>query len=43
MTDEKTYQDWDVNFQTNAKVVDIDRTNKNVVTRKWPNHRLRQT
>jgi len=32
MTDEKTYLDWDVNFQTNAKVVDIDRINKNVVT-----------
>jgi nitrite reductase (NADH) large subunit len=32
MTDEKTYQDWDINFQTNAKVVDIDRANKNVVT-----------
>ncbi len=32
MTDEKTYQDWNVSFQTNAKVVDIDRVEKNVVT-----------
>lgn len=32
MTDAETYQNWDVKFQTNAKVVDIDRTNKNVVT-----------
>lgn len=32
MADEKIYQDWAVNFQTNAKVVDIDRSNKHVVT-----------
>lgn len=32
MTDEKTYQDWRVNFQTHAKVVDIDRVSKHVVT-----------
>lgn len=32
LTDEKTYQDWGVNFLTNAKVVDIDRIKKNVVT-----------
>jgi nitrite reductase (NADH) large subunit len=32
LTDEKTYQNWGVNFLTNAKVVDIDRIEKNVVT-----------
>ena len=32
MTDEKTYQDWDVKFKTDAKVVSIDRENKQVVT-----------
>jgi len=32
MTDEKTYQDWDVKFKTDAKVVSINRENKQVVT-----------
>lgn len=32
MTDEKTYQDWGVKFQTDAKVIYIDRENKHVVT-----------
>jgi len=32
LTDEKTYQYWGVNFLTSAKVVDIDRIKKNVVT-----------
>lgn len=32
MTDEQTYQDWQVKFKTNAKVIFIDKENKHVVT-----------
>ncbi|MFT6208233.1 MAG: nitrite reductase (NADH) large subunit [Colwellia sp.] len=33
MTDEKTYQEWGVKFQTDAKVIYIDRANKQIVTK----------